>query len=522
MTYSNARPAGSYILLQLQKHTKNSLLLLYLEPAAHYVKMRSTKKAPKCTGSGRKVVILTQAISRVVFFCRTHRKTLVFIHAAVCAVLASALPPPLLAANTIVRMETNVGAFNIELYDTEAPLTVANFLNYVNRGDYGNTVIHRSAVAGDPPVPFIIQGGGYVYGNVFGVEFFFDFPKDPPVQNEFSPSRSNVRGTIAMAKIGGDPDSATSEWFFNLGDNSANLDNQNGGFTVFGHVIGPGMEIVDAIADLQIQARVISMTDGSQIYFGELPITSSNSFVLVRRICINNDGDGACPETEDLAPGADGNADGIADRDQSNVTTILTTLSGTATFSSDTAMKFDSAEIVNVSAALSLLSAFEPPPNQSAHFNNDIFTLTMTGIMGGVGHIVTLYDNASTRPTHYYAYGPTPDDPSPHWYDFAFDGETGAEIKNDRIILHFVDGMRGDDDLTVNDSITHTGAQAVVTAVDDGSAQGGGCSIAGIPPNMTRGGDWIVVSLFLTMLLLVRRRARRHVQRERVTNIASP
>lgn len=107
-------------------------------------------------------MILSQAVSRAVSFCRTHRKVLAFIRATICVILASALSPPLLAANTIVRMETNVGAFNIELYDTEAPLTVANFLNYVNRGNYGNTVIHRSAVAGDPPVPFIIQGGGYV------------------------------------------------------------------------------------------------------------------------------------------------------------------------------------------------------------------------------------------------------------------------------------------------------------------------------------------------------------------------
>ena len=122
-----------------------------------------------------------------------------------------------------------------------------------------------------------------------------------------------------------------------------------------------------------------------------------------------------------------------------------------------------------------------------------------------------MYDGSATRPTHYYAYGPTPGNPTSHWYDFMFDGVTGAEIKNDRIILHFVDGMRGDDDFTVKDSITHTGAQAVVTAVDNGSAQGGGCSIAVIPPDMPRGGDWIVVSLFLTMLALVRRRARRQV-----------
>merc|ERR1711991_153921 len=55
-----------------------------------------------------------------------------------------------------------------------------------------------------------------------------------PIENEFSSERSNTRGTIAMAKIGNDPDSATNQWFFNLADNSSNLDNQNEGFTVFG------------------------------------------------------------------------------------------------------------------------------------------------------------------------------------------------------------------------------------------------------------------------------------------------
>jgi hypothetical protein len=61
---------------------------------------------------------------------------------------------------------------------------------------------------------------------------------------------SNTAGTIAMAKVDGDPNSATSQWFFNVGDNSANLDFQNGGFTVFGYVLGDGMDVINAFSAL--------------------------------------------------------------------------------------------------------------------------------------------------------------------------------------------------------------------------------------------------------------------------------
>lgn len=130
-----------------------------------------------------------------------------------------------------------------------APLTVQNFVNYAQRGDYQNTVIHRSVPG------FIVQGGGFTIDGIAPGIFLPDtvavIPSDPPVVNEFSPDRSNLPGTIAMAKLGNDPNSATNQWFFNLADNSANLDNQNGGFTVFGQVLSlTDLQPLEAIAAL--------------------------------------------------------------------------------------------------------------------------------------------------------------------------------------------------------------------------------------------------------------------------------
>jgi len=138
------------------------------------------------------------------------------------------------------------GVINVVLFDQVnqgAPLTVQNFQNYVNSNRYTNSFIHRS-------IPnFIIQGGGYTYNNgALGT-----IPSNAPVQNEYSPLRSNTRGTIAMAKLGNDPNSATSQWFFNLADNSSNLNNQNGGFTVFGQARSASdLATIDAIAAVPV------------------------------------------------------------------------------------------------------------------------------------------------------------------------------------------------------------------------------------------------------------------------------
>ncbi len=138
-------------------------------------------------------------------------------------------------AGTIVRVSTSIGDFSVELFDDAAPITVENFLNYVKRDDYNGTYFHR--VVDD----FVAQGGAYRFQSYVGP---IDVPTDPPIANEFNVS--NSRGTIAMAKLDGNPDSATNQWFVNLADN-VNLDTLNGGFTVFGSVLGNGMTIVDAI-----------------------------------------------------------------------------------------------------------------------------------------------------------------------------------------------------------------------------------------------------------------------------------
>lgn len=204
--------------------------------------------------------------------------------------LASGVFGASLSQATTVQIQTVMGDIVVNLFDKTTPITVQNFLGYVNSGAYNNTIIHRTVD------DFIIQGGGYSYDGSLPPS---SIDRGDAITNE--PLYSNVRGTITMAKIGyADSqtnkfiyllDSATSEWFINTTDNSTQLDSKDhGAFTVFGQVIS-GMDVVDAIQAVNrfnmgspfasIPLRNYSYNDYSQ----NVTLTGDN-FVMVTGVVV--------------------------------------------------------------------------------------------------------------------------------------------------------------------------------------------------------------------------------------------
>ncbi len=135
-----------------------------------------------------------------------------------------------------VRMETSAGSIRIELDDEKAPLSAANFLEYVDKGHYDGTVFHR-VIPG-----FMIQGGGFEPG-------MKQKPTAAPIRNEAGNGLKNRRYTLAMARTS-DPHSATAQFFINTADNGFldfRAENAQGwGYAVFGRVV-EGSEVIDSI-----------------------------------------------------------------------------------------------------------------------------------------------------------------------------------------------------------------------------------------------------------------------------------
>jgi cyclophilin family peptidyl-prolyl cis-trans isomerase len=133
--------------------------------------------------------------------------------------------------NPVVVMKTSMGTIEIELYAKKAPITVKNFLKYVDNKFYDGTIFHRVISN------FMIQGGGFRPG-------LKEKKTNAPIKNEAG--LSNKRGTLAMARTD-DPDSATAQFYINVKDNEGlNKTEDNAGYAVFGKVI-KGMDVVDKI-----------------------------------------------------------------------------------------------------------------------------------------------------------------------------------------------------------------------------------------------------------------------------------
>ena len=147
-----------------------------------------------------------------------------------------------------VTLYTSAGEIVIELFPEDSPITVENFLTYLNEGFYDGLIFHR-AVPG-----FVIQAGGYMPGMV-------ERPATHgPIQNESTNGVSNARGTISMARMPA-AHTADSQFFISLVDNSATLDRMTGkwGYAVFGRVV-EGMSVVDGIGAAETMVAQVEVT----------------------------------------------------------------------------------------------------------------------------------------------------------------------------------------------------------------------------------------------------------------------
>ncbi|GAB7021475.1 peptidylprolyl isomerase [Salidesulfovibrio brasiliensis] len=175
-----------------------------------------------------------------------------FLVSILFAAFLFAAAPAQAAPNKVVVFETSMGPIMIMMDPDVAPKTVANFLDYVNSGFYDGTIIHR-VVNSDPMK--IVQGGGFD-------ERMNRKPVKAPIVNEAGFALSNDRGTIAMARTN-DPNSATSQFFFNVQDNDfLNAAPGNPGYCAFGKVIR-GMEVVD---------KMLVVPTGRNGMFADVPL----------------------------------------------------------------------------------------------------------------------------------------------------------------------------------------------------------------------------------------------------------
>ena len=198
------------------------------------------------------------------------------------AVAAGATPYATSQTTPKVVIETIMGDITIELFPTQAPITVNNFLQYVNSGFYDGLIIHRVT---NSATFQIIQGGGYYFEND-SVNYKSEGLR-PPIINESNNGLSNLRATVAMARTT-DPNSATSQFYINVTNNTG-LDHTptNAGYCVFGQVVSE-MNVVDQIEQLSIFAS--GPNDGIPYYESNGQPYPVNVYKQQVRVCVSPSG----------------------------------------------------------------------------------------------------------------------------------------------------------------------------------------------------------------------------------------
>lgn len=150
-----------------------------------------------------------------------------------------------------IKLDTSMGAIVLELDPENAPISTDNFISYVDAGSYDGTIFHR-VIDG-----FMIQGGGFNPD-------MSQRPTQDPIKNEWQNGLKNNKYTIAMARLGNRPDSATSQFFINVSENLfLDMPRDGAGYAVFGRVVD-GFDVVDAIGKVET---------GNKAGHGDVPLT---------------------------------------------------------------------------------------------------------------------------------------------------------------------------------------------------------------------------------------------------------
>jgi hypothetical protein len=192
---------------------------------------------------------------------------------------------------------------------------------------------------------------------------------------------------------------------------------------------------------------------------------------LINNVGVDNDGDGVIDRVEDAAPnGGDANGDDFPDSTQQHVASFQTESGGQVTVEFPAAAILEPMDILGQIFALTTYEVM-PPVLDGVEFPHGFVRARISNIPAGgsvqVTYSITGVTSVCQLTNSFFQYGPTPDNAEPHWYEFLFDGETGAEINGDKVTLHYVDGKRGDSDLSEIGVIASTCGPSFVSDDDE-------------------------------------------------------